>query len=90
MSWVVDMLDDMTNECEDDDEQGIGVTIPRKTGRPFFVDTHAVVAHLHFGPQTRYMLQTDVLDRYRALANEMVCAKDNQKEPIDDRCDWVE
>lgn len=74
---------------EDDDEQGIGVTLPKKLGRPFFVDTKAVVAHLHFGPQTMGMLKTDVLDRYRALANEMVCASDNQKIPIDERCPWV-
>ncbi|KAF1988134.1 hypothetical protein K402DRAFT_462049 [Aulographum hederae CBS 113979] len=69
-----------------DDEEEIGVTIPRRTGRPFVIDTKAVVAHLNFGPQTDGVEQTDLLDRWRAFANENICKADNRKEPFDNRC----
>lgn len=73
----------------DDDEGYITAILPQQLGRPIFIDTKAVVSHLHFGPQTIGMLQTDVLDRYRALANDRVCATGNQKRPFDESCDWV-
>lgn len=41
------------------------------------VNTHAIAAHFSFRSQHE-MYQTDLLDRYRAYANEMVCTKDNQ------------
>lgn len=41
------------------------------------VNTHAIAAHFSFRSQHE-MYDTDILDRYRAYANEMVCTKDNQ------------
>lgn len=42
------------------------------------VDTHALCAHFHFFTQ-REIASTDLLDRYRAYANENICAATNQK-----------
>ncbi|KAI0406882.1 hypothetical protein F4802DRAFT_80537 [Xylaria palmicola] len=69
-----------------DDEQDITVTKPMHLQRPFVIDTRAVVGHLSFYPQHDGIRQTDLLDRWRALANEMVCKTDNQKTPFDLRC----
>ncbi|KAI0159569.1 hypothetical protein GGR57DRAFT_429861 [Xylariaceae sp. FL1272] len=70
----------------EDDEQDITVTIPQRLQRPFAIDTRAVVGHLSFFPQHDGIRQTDLLDRWRALANEISCAADNQKTPFDLRC----
>ena len=47
------------------------------------IDTHAIVAHFSFGVQFNEMAETDILDRYRAYANEMVCTTDNQLKPLE-------
>lgn len=47
------------------------------------MQTKAVAAHFTFEPQ-RYVYHTDLLLRYRAYANERVCAADNQKEEFPD------
>ena len=60
------------------------------TGMPFsnftyvacIIDTHAIIGHFRFGP-TPELDQTDLLDRYLAYANEMVCEMDNQKSDLD-------
>ncbi|KAI0409379.1 hypothetical protein F4802DRAFT_546385 [Xylaria palmicola] len=70
----------------DDDEDAITKTIPQKTGRPFVIDTRAVVGHFSFYTQAEEIRQTDLLDRYRAFANEAVCAAGNLKKPWDLRC----
>lgn len=70
----------------EDDEQDITATIPERLQRPFVIDTRAVVGHLSFYPQHDGIRQTDLLDRWRAVANELVCAADNQKIPFDPRC----
>lgn len=70
----------------EDDEQDITVTIPKRTGRPFVIDTRSVVGHLSFYPQHEGVRETDLVDRWRAFANEMICAADNQKKPFDLRC----
>lgn len=41
------------------------------------VNTHAIAAHFSFRTQHE-VYQTDLLDRYRAYANEMICTPDNQ------------
>lgn len=41
------------------------------------VNTHAIAAHFSFRSQHE-MYDTDLLDRYRAYANEMICTTDNQ------------
>ncbi|KAI1102210.1 hypothetical protein F4804DRAFT_334519 [Jackrogersella minutella] len=70
----------------EDDEEDITVTIPKRVRRPFVIDTRSVVGHLSFYPQHDGVRETDLLDRWRAFANEMVCAADNQKKPFDRRC----
>ncbi|KAF2967519.1 hypothetical protein GQX73_g6041 [Xylaria multiplex] len=69
-----------------DDEQEITATIPKRLQRPFVIDTRAVVGHLSFYPQHEGIRQTDLLDRWRAFANEMICTADNRKKPFDQRC----
>ncbi|KAI1104690.1 hypothetical protein F4804DRAFT_351817 [Jackrogersella minutella] len=56
---------------------------PQRPDRPSVVDTRAVAAYL---PQ-EVGRQTDLLDRWRAFANENVCSADNQKSPWDGRCE---
>lgn len=70
----------------EDDEQDLTVTAPRRARRPFVIDTRAVVGHLSFYPQHEGVRETDLLDRWRAFANEMVCSPRNQKTPFDARC----
>ncbi|KAI1208393.1 uncharacterized protein F4807DRAFT_431150 [Annulohypoxylon truncatum] len=70
----------------EDDEEDITVTIPKRTHRPFVIDTRSVVGHLSFYPQHDGVRETDLLDRWRAFANEMVCTPQNQKSPFDKRC----
>lgn len=69
-----------------DDEQELTVTVPKRLKRPVVIDTRAIVAHLSFFPQFEGIKETDLLDRYRAYANEMVCKPDNRKIPFDTRC----
>ncbi|KAI0391395.1 hypothetical protein F5Y17DRAFT_478687 [Xylariaceae sp. FL0594] len=56
-----------------DDEQDITSDIPARLNRPFVIDTRAVVAHFSFFPQSEGVRRTDLLDRWRAFANEGVC-----------------
>ena len=66
----------------EDDELAIAVTNPKNMGRPFYIDSRAIVAHHSYRSQRDQLLKTDLLRRYLSLANEMVCAMDNQKEEI--------
>ena len=66
-------------EITADDEVDISMRIPRETGRAFLVDTHALAAHFSFGGPGPMVRQTDLMERYRNVANELVCAPDNQK-----------
>lgn len=69
-----------------DDEQDLTVTRPRSLKRPFVIDTRVIVAHLSFYPQHDGLKKTDVLDRWRAFANEMVCLPHDRRKPFDERC----
>ncbi|KAI0190744.1 hypothetical protein EV127DRAFT_79727 [Xylaria flabelliformis] len=71
---------------DDDDEDAITKSIPKKTGRPFIIDTRAVVGHFSFYTQAENIRQTDLLDRWRGFANEAVCKPGNLKKPWDLRC----
>ncbi|KAI0449992.1 hypothetical protein F5B21DRAFT_529404 [Xylaria acuta] len=82
--WGHDIRDALP--IAEDDEQDITVTKPMHFQRPFVIDTRAVVGHLSFYPQHEGIRQTDLLDRWRAFANEMVCDAENQKKPFDMRC----
>lgn len=75
-----------------DDEADMTQWIPRRLGRPFVIDTRAVVAHGSFSTQHGGVRSTDLLDRWRAVANEMVCdvpggrGGGRGKSPWDMRC----
>ncbi|KAI2622673.1 hypothetical protein GGS26DRAFT_583842 [Hypomontagnella submonticulosa] len=70
----------------DDDEQDITADIPRRIGRPFVIDTRSVVGHFSFFTQHDGITKSDLLDRWRAFANEAVCAPTNLKKPWDLMC----
>ena len=72
----------VASDITNDDEVSIAVTNPTNMGRPFLIDSRAIVSHYAYGPQREQLLSTDVLSRYRALANEMVCGEKNRKIPI--------
>ncbi|KAI0840398.1 hypothetical protein F5Y06DRAFT_285781 [Hypoxylon sp. FL0890] len=67
------------------DETHLTSSTPLRLGRPFVIDTRAVVGHESFGLGDG-VAYTDLVDRFRSYANEMVCAPDNVKKPWDGRC----
>lgn len=71
----------------EDDERELTSEIPLRLRRPFVIDTRAVVAHQSFYTQREGINQTDLVDRFRAFANENVCGADNLKKPWDGRCE---
>ncbi|KAL8742614.1 MAG: hypothetical protein Q9190_004925 [Brigantiaea leucoxantha] len=74
--WGKDVLDNLPFDGPDDEHE-LSVNIPGKLQRPVLVNTHAVAAHFSFRTQHE-LYDTDLLARYRALANERVCGKGNQ------------
>ncbi|KAI1319589.1 hypothetical protein F5Y16DRAFT_390786 [Xylariaceae sp. FL0255] len=82
--WGADIKEHLP--IQDDDEDAITKLIPQKTGRPFIIDTRSVVSHFSFFTQSAEIRKTDLLDRWRAYANEAVCARDNLKAPWDLQC----
>jgi len=70
------------NPPQGDDEQDLTVEIPTRIDKATLVDSRAVVAHMHFSGQQRDVMKTDLLERFRAYANEMVCSSDNHKDGI--------
>lgn len=82
--WGSDIRDQLP--IADDDEQDITSDIPKRIGRPFLIDTRSVVAHFSFFTQQDGISKTDLLDRWRAYANEAVCAPNNLKGPWDLMC----
>lgn len=74
--WGKDVRDNLPFHTLDD-ELELSVTVNKELRRPLLVNTHAIAAHFSFRSQHE-MYDTDLLDRYRAYANEMICAKDNQ------------
>lgn len=74
--WGKDILDAVPFD-DPDDERVLSETLTRKLERPLFVNTHAIAAHFSFRTQHE-LYDTDLLSRYRAYANEMICTKDNQ------------
>ncbi|KFA46078.1 hypothetical protein S40293_07747 [Stachybotrys chartarum IBT 40293] len=60
---------------DDDDEQHFAVTMPQSLGRHAVADGRGVVAHYSFNIQFEPgMRTTDILERYRAFAEESICA----------------
>ncbi|KAG8529541.1 uncharacterized protein KY384_006178 [Bacidia gigantensis] len=78
--WGKDVLDNLPFRSFDD-ELALSVEVPHELKRPLLVNTHAIAAHFGFRSQAE-MYDTDLLDRYRAYANENICTKDNQLKPI--------
>jgi len=71
--------DGKADERLSDDEWAMTQVVPLELRKPVLVQTRALVAHFAFYPQVEEMRKTDILDRYRAYANEMLCAPGNQK-----------
>ena len=65
-----------------DDEAFMTQELPGYLGRECYIQSRALAVHFSFGPQ-RTLYETDLLARYRAYANEFVCASDRQVEPIE-------
>jgi len=86
--WGSDIREQLP--MRDDDERELTVDIPKRTQRPFLVDTRVIVSHLSFKPQDKGIRQTDLVDRYRALANEAACSVNNLKVPMDPLCPGFE
>ncbi|KAI0198617.1 hypothetical protein F4808DRAFT_252234 [Astrocystis sublimbata] len=82
--WGADIKNNMP--IDNDDEDAITRALPQKTGRPFIIDTRSIVGHFSFYTQSENIRQTDLLDRWRAFANEAVCKPENLKKPVDYRC----
>ncbi|KAI0157067.1 hypothetical protein GGR52DRAFT_582886 [Hypoxylon sp. FL1284] len=82
--WGSDIRDQLP--IAEDDEQDITSDIPRRIGRPFLIDTRSVVAHFSFFTQQDGISKTDLLDRWRAYANEAVCAPNRLRKPWDLLC----
>ena len=77
-----------------DDERFLSETVTRRLGRresfqcylatsadvillALYVNTHAIAAHFSFRTQHE-IFDSDLLSRWRAYANEMICTKENQ------------
>jgi len=58
---------------ERDDEAYFTEVVPKRLKRHAVVDGRALVAHYSFNPQIEGISTTDVLDRYRAYAQENIC-----------------
>jgi hypothetical protein len=63
------------------DEVMITMGTSKDHEEPFLIDTGALVSHFAFGTQHE-LLRTDVLERYLAFANEMVCPPEKGHEMI--------
>lgn len=61
------------------DERLLTEIVPLELDMPALIATRAISSHFSFRNERNKMLQTDLLDRYIAYANEMVCTPDNQK-----------
>ncbi|KAL8954330.1 MAG: hypothetical protein Q9193_007285 [Seirophora villosa] len=57
----------------DDDEWYLGVELVARLGRRAVVDMNAIAVHFAFRHQRKGMERTDLLARYKALAEETVC-----------------
>ncbi|EGE85405.2 hypothetical protein BDDG_08350 [Blastomyces dermatitidis ATCC 18188] len=68
--WGRDVIDHLPLV---DDEAMLTKSIPKKLRRPVLVATGAIAAHYAFASQVNDLKQTDILSRYRAYANDMIC-----------------
>ncbi|ODH13515.1 hypothetical protein ACO22_07178 [Paracoccidioides brasiliensis] len=68
--WGKDIIDHLPLV---DDEAMLTKSIPRRLNRPVLVATGALASHYAFTSQVEDLKNTDILSRYRAYANELVC-----------------
>ncbi|KAH0557065.1 hypothetical protein GP486_005146 [Trichoglossum hirsutum] len=68
-----DILD--TGPMPGDDELYLTVTLPKKLGRHVAIDGSTLVTHFSYGAQWDGLSSTDLLMRYKAYAEEMVCGR---------------
>lgn len=66
--WGDDIVDSFP--VPPDDERYFTVDLPAKLGRAAVVDLNAVAVHFAFRHQRKGMERTDLLARYKSLANE--------------------
>ncbi|KAL8648178.1 MAG: hypothetical protein Q9210_005143 [Variospora velana] len=71
--WGDDVLDNAP--VPDDDEAFLGVELVARLGRRAVVDMNAIAVHFAFRHQRVGMERTDLLARYKALAEERVCRR---------------
>ncbi|PGH05499.1 hypothetical protein AJ79_06806 [Helicocarpus griseus UAMH5409] len=68
--WGRDVIDHLPLN---DDEAMLTKSIPRQLSRPVLVATGALASHYSFTSQVNDLRETDILSRYRAYANELIC-----------------
>ncbi|KLJ05619.1 hypothetical protein EMPG_10896 [Blastomyces silverae] len=68
--WGRDVIDHLPLG---DDEGMLTKSIPKRLRRPVLVATGALASHYAFASQVNDLKQTDILSRYRAYANDMIC-----------------
>ncbi|PGG99059.1 hypothetical protein GX51_06476 [Blastomyces parvus] len=68
--WGRDVIDHLPLV---DDEGMLTKSIPKRLRRPVLVATGALASHYAFASQVNDLMQTDILSRYRAYANDLIC-----------------
>lgn len=79
-----------------DDEEYLTIIRPRELGRHVIVDGTALSVHFAFGPQRQQkdsqdaggLYHTDLLNRYKAYAEEMVCPFPQQRKGLKKSVFW--
>ncbi|EOD46819.1 hypothetical protein UCRNP2_6448 [Neofusicoccum parvum UCRNP2] len=71
--WGDDIIASDIHHGNGDDEYHFTEVMTKKTGRHAVVDGRAIVSHYTFLPQRSGLESTDILERYRAYAQEMIC-----------------
>lgn len=59
------------------DEYLLTKVISKDLNMPILIATRAIAAHFAYHGEREKVLRSDVLDRYRSLANEFYCSTDN-------------
>lgn len=71
--WGEDIIESDIHNGNGDDEYHFTEVMTKRTGRHAVVDGRAIVSHYTFLPQRSGLESTDILERYRAYAEENIC-----------------
>ncbi|KAL1616260.1 hypothetical protein SLS54_008553 [Diplodia seriata] len=71
--WGEDVIASEIHNGNGDDEYHFTEVMTKRTGRHAVVDGRALVSHYTFLPQRSGLAATDILQRYRAFADENIC-----------------